>query len=201
MSNAGKDLMQQSVVLVKPDGVSRGLVGEIITRFEKAGFKIVAMKMVWVDKELVMKHYPESRTALMEAIGNKTLESYAKFGKDAQEELGTMDPKAIGMMVNKWNIDFLSSGPVVAMLLEGVQAIESIRLMVGHTIPAVSAPGTIRGDYSIDSPALANARKRPLRNLVHASGNEEEAKYEKELWFHQSEIHAYKRSDEEVMFG
>ncbi len=193
--------MQQSVVLVKPDGVQRGLIGEIVTRFEKAGFKIVAMKMVWVDKELVSKHYPESRTELMEAIGKKTLESYAKYGKDAKEELGTMDPAEIGKMVNKWNIAFLSSGPVVAMLIEGAGAIESIRMMVGHTIPAASAPGTIRGDYSIDNPALANARKRPLRNLIHASGNEEEARYEKELWFHKAEIHSYTRADEDVMFG
>ena len=166
-----KELTQQSVVLVKPDGVKRGLIGELITRFEKAGLKIVAMKMVWVDKELVNKHYPESRTELMKAIGTKTLESYAKYGKDPNEEMGTMDPVEIGKMVNKWNIEFLSSGPVVAMLMEGVHAIESIRLIVGTTVPATAAPGTIRGDYSIDSPALANAKKRPLRNLIHASGN------------------------------
>ncbi|MBI4091083.1 MAG: nucleoside-diphosphate kinase [Candidatus Komeilibacteria bacterium] len=195
------ELIQRSVVLIKPDGVARGIIGELITRFEKAGFKIVAMKMVWVDKELVNKHYPESRTELMKAIGTKTLESYAKYGKDPNEELGTMDPIEIGKMVNKWNIEFLSSGPVVAMLLEGIHAIESIRMIVGHTIPAVSQPGTIRGDYSIDSPALANARKRPLRNLVHASGNEEEAKYEVELWFRKEEIYSYKRADEDVMFG
>lgn len=196
-----EELMQRSVVLVKPDGVTRGIIGELITRFEKTGFKIVAMKMVWVDKALVNKHYPESRIELMKAIGTKTLESYAKYGKDAHEELGTMDPIEIGKMVNKWNIEFLSSGPVVAMLLEGIHAIESIRMIVGHTIPAMSAPGTIRGDYSIDSPALANARKRPLRNLVHASGNEEEAKYEEELWFRKEEIYRYKRADEEIMFG
>ena len=196
-----EELMQRSVVLVKPDGVARGIIGELITRFEKAGFKIVAMKMVWVDKELVNKHYPESRTELMKAIGTKTLESYAKYGKDPSEELGTMDAVEIGKMVNKWNIEFLSSGPVVAMLLVGIHAIDSIRMIVGHTIPAMSAPGTIRGDYSIDSPALANARKRPLRNLVHASGNEEEAKYEEELWFRKEEIYRYKRADEDVMFG
>lgn len=201
MALSGNDLLQRSVVLVKPDGVQRGLIGEIVTRFEKAGLKIIAMKMVWVDKELVNKHYPESRTELMKGIGTKTLESYAKYGKDPKEELGTMDAEEIGRMVNKWNIEFLSSGPVVAMLIEGVHAIEQIRMMVGHTLPSVATPGTIRGDYSIDSPALANAKKRPVRNLIHASGNEEEAKYEAELWFHKAEIHSYKRADEEVMFG
>jgi len=197
----GNDLIQRSVVLVKPDGVQRGLVGEMITRFEKAGLKIVAMKMVWVDEGLVNKHYPASRTELMENIGKKTLETYEKYGKDPKEELGTMDAMEIGKMVNKWNIEFLSSGPVVAMLMEGVHAIESIRMIVGTTLPVFAQPGTIRGDYSIDSPALANAKKRPVRNLVHASGNEEEAKYEEQLWFKKDEIYSYKRSDEEVMFG
>lgn len=199
MSDAS--LIQRSVVLVKPDGVQRGLIGEIVTRFERVGLKIVALKMVWVDRELVNKHYPESRTELMKAIGTKTLESYAKYGKDPKEELGTMDPEEIGRMVNKWNIEFLSSGPVVAMLIEGVHAIEQIRMMVGNTLPSAAVPGTIRGDYSVDSPALANAKKRPVRNLVHASGNEEEARYEAELWFHKEEIHSYTRADETVMFG
>lgn len=194
------ELVQKTVVLVKPDGVKRGLAGEILSRFEKAGLKIVAMKMVWVDKDLVQKHYPESRVELMRAIGEKTLSTYEKYGKDAAEDLGTMDPLEIGRMVNRWNIDFLSSGPVVAMVLEGVHAIDSVRMIVGNTLPVFAQPGTIRGDYSIDSPALANTLKRPVRNLVHASGNEEEAKYELELWFHEKELYTYKRADEEVMF-
>lgn len=194
-------LLERTVVLVKPDGVQRGLVGEIMTRFEKTGLKVVAMKMVWVDAEHVAKHYPDSRTELLRNIGQKTLETYAKYGRDTKEELGTMDPLEIGRMVNKWNMEFLSSGPVVAMLLEGIHAIENVRMLVGNTLPTLAVPGTIRGDYSIDSPALANARKRPVRNLVHASGNAEEAKYEAELWFHTEEIYEYKRADEEVMFG
>ena len=197
---SGNELIQRSVVLVKPDGVKRGLAGELISRFEKAGFKIAGLKMVWVDKKLVDKHYPESRTELMRAIGEKTLETYKKYGKDPNEDLGTMDPVKIGKMVNKWNIEFLSSGPVVAMLLEGVHAIESVRMIVGHTIPAFAQPGTIRGDYSIDSPALANTQKRPVRNLVHASGTDEEAQYEEELWFKRNEIFNYKRADEDIMF-
>lgn len=193
-------LIQRSVVLVKPDGVKRGLVGDIIHRFEKAGLKLVAMKMIWVDKDIVEKHYPESRTELMEAIGKKTLEAYEKYGKDPHEEMGTKDAAEIGRLVNKWNMEFLSSGPVVAMILEGAHAIESIRMMVGHTLPLMAQPGTIRGDYSIDSAALANDRKRSVRNLIHASGNEEEARYEVELWFHDHEIYRYRRVDEGVMF-
>jgi len=194
-------ITEQSLVLVKPDGVKRGLAGEIITRFEKAGLKIVAMKMIWVDKEFAGKHYPEERTELLEGIGKKTLETYEKYGKDPGEELGTKDALEIGRMVNRWNMDFLSSGPVVAILLEGPHAIENVRMVVGATLPVFADPGTIRGDYSLDSPALANERKRSVHNLVHASGNSEEAEYEKQLWFRNEEIQDYKRVDEDIMFG
>lgn len=192
---------EQSVVLVKPDGVKRGLVGEITTRFEKAGLKIAAMKMVWVDKEFAGKHYPEERTELLKGIGEKTLQTYEKYGKDPNESLGTKDPLEIGKMVNRWNMDFLSSGPVVAILLEGPHAIDNVRMVVGATLPVFADPGTIRGDYSLDSPALANERKRAVHNLVHASGNPEEAEYEKQLWFRNEEVHDYKRVDEDIMFG
>lgn len=194
-------MKERTVVLVKPDGVKRGLVGEILTRFEKAGLKIAALKMVWVDKAMVKKHYPDSRAELLRGMGEKTLATYEKYGKDPKEALGTKDALEIGRMVNQWNVDFLSSGPVVAILLEGLHAIDSARLIAGPTLPVFAPGGTIRGDYSIDSPALANEKKRAVRNLVHASGNTEEAKYEEELWFHKNEIHNYKRSDEDVMFG
>lgn len=192
--------MEQSLILVKPDGVKRGLVGEILARFEKAGLKIVAMKMIWVDKELVSKHYPESRIELLKGIGEKTLQTYKEFGKNAKKELGTEDPSEIGKLVNRWNMEMLSSGPVVAVVLEGNHAISNIRRLVGHTLPNFAAPGTIRGDYSVDSPVLANQRKRPVKNLIHASGNQEEAEYEIALWFTKEEIHSYKRADEDVMF-
>ncbi len=192
---------ERTLILVKPDGVKRGLVGEIITRFEKMGLKVVGMKMAWVDAALAQKHYPESRTELMQAIGNKTLETYEKYGRDPHEEFANIDPIEIGKMVNKWNIDFITSGPVVAMVLEGVHAVENVRLLVGHTLPVYATPGTIRGDFSIDSPALANIKGRSVRNLVHASGNAEEANYEIQLWFREDDLmNPYRRTDEEVMF-
>ena len=157
--------------------------------------------MVWADKELVAKHYPDDRIEFLEGMGKKTLETYTKYGMDPEESLGTMDPLAIGKMVNQWNMDFLSAGPVVAMMVEGVHAIDNVRMIAGNTLPVFAAPGTIRGDYSIDSPAVANAGKRSVHNIIHASGNPEEAKYEAELWFHKNEIHDYTRTDEEVMFG
>lgn len=194
-------MKEKTVVLLKPDAVKRGLIGEIVSRFEKSGLKIAAMKMVWVDQDLVKKHYPDNRIEFLKGMGEKTLATYEKFGKDPKEELGTKDPVEIGKIINKWNIDFLSSGPVVALLLQGAHAIESARLIAGPTLPVFAPGGTIRGDFSVDSPALANEKKRAVRNLVHASGNAEEAKYEAQLWFHEYEIYDYKRTDENVMFG
>ena len=192
---------ERTIVLIKPDGVKRGLVGEVIVRFERMGLKIVAMKLVWVDKSIATKHYPESRTELMKAIGEKTLKTYEKYGRDPKEEFGKLSPEEIGKMVNKWNIEFLTSGPVVAILLEGVHAIDNVRMIAGNTLPVFAEPGTIRGDYSIDSPALANIKGRAVHNIIHASGSIEEAKYEEQLWFKKDDIvKNYKRADEEVMF-
>lgn len=191
---------ERTVVLLKPDAVARGIVGEVISRFEKMGLKIAAMKMAWVDEELVKKHYPVEREEFLRGMGEKTLKTYEEYGKDAGEELGTKDALEIGKMVQSWNVEFLKSGPVIAMLLEGHNAISNVRQMVGSTIPTFATPGTIRGDYSTDSPLLANQRKRAMKNLIHASGNKEEAKYEEELWFRADEIYHYKRADEETMF-
>ncbi len=193
---------EKTIVLIKPDGVKRGLIGEVISRFEKMGLKVRAMKMVWVDKSVAAKHYPEDRTELMEAIGKKTLDTYEKYGRDPKEEFGEMTALEIGKMVNKWNIDFIISGPMVAILLEGVHAIDNVRMLAGHTLPVFATPGTIRGDFSIDSPALANVKGRAVHNIMHASGNLEEAKYEEQLWFKKGDlVDDYKRTDEEVMFG
>lgn len=188
--------MEQTVVLIKPDGVKRGLSGEIITRFERTGLKIVGMKMVWADEELLVKHYPQDDDYLRN-LGKKSLDTYEKYGKDANEELGTKDELEAGKMVMKWLVNYITSGPVVAIVLEGPHAVEQVRMMAGPTLPSSAPPGTIRGDYSIDSPDFANAQKRGVANLVHASGTPEEAQFEKELWFHKDEIQDYKRVGEE----
>lgn len=191
--------MERTVVLIKPDGIKRGLVGEILSRFEKAGLKIVAMKMVWVKEDLIEKHYPKDKDYLI-SLGKKSLAIYEEYGKDPGEELGSKDPLEIGKMIRSWFADYLTSGPVVAVLLEGLHAIDNVRMMIGHTLPRFATPGTIRGDYSIDSADLANAKKRAVKNLIHASGSVEAAKFEEELWFHKNEIFSYKRSDEDIMF-
>jgi nucleoside-diphosphate kinase len=183
--------MEQTLVILKPDALQRGIAGEIITRFERIGLKIVAAKMVIATEELANKHYPTSRTEFIEGMGNKTLENYEEQGLDPVKELGTDDAHKIGLQLQKWLVEFITDGPVLAFVLEGPHAVELVRKICGHTLPSKSLPGTIRGDYSFDSSALANKSKRPIRNLVHASGSIEEAEFEVGLWFSESEIHSY----------
>jgi nucleoside-diphosphate kinase len=190
---------EKTVVLVKPDGVKRGLVGEVIRRIEQRGLKLIALKMVVPSKEQARDHYPNTEEWML-GIGAKTLENYQAFGKDAKKEIGTDDPLEIGKMVAEWNVDFLTSGPVVAMAVQGIHAVAMVRKIVGHTLPSKADMGTIRGDYSVDSPTLANADKRTLHNVVHASGDEKEAAHELTHWFAEGDIHAYKRAEEDIMF-
>lgn len=190
---------ERTFMLVKPDGVKRGLVGECLNRIEQRGLKIIAVKMVQATEEHARAHYPGTEEWLR-GIGEKTLDNYTKYGKDPVKEIGTSDSLEIGKMVEKWNVDYLVSGPVVAMIISGIHAIDMVRKIVGKTVPAVAEMGTIRGDFSVDSPTLANFEKRSLRNLVHASGNPAEAAYEVKHWFSPEEIHDYKRAEEDIMF-
>lgn len=190
--------MEQTLVLIKPDGVKRGLIGEIITRFEKAGLKIVALKLTSPSEDLLHKHYKTNEEATLKRWGEKTLSTYTKYGKDAEKELGTTEPLELGKMVNKWLFDYVKSGPIVAAILEGRHVVENVVMMAGPTMPVSALPGTIRGDYSTDSAAYANDEKRGVMNLVHISASLEEADYEKALWFSKDEIHEYKRLEDHL---
>lgn len=188
--------MEQTLILLKPDCVKRGIVGEIITRFEKAGFKIIGMKMIRAPRELLARHYPSHDEKFLSTIGGKTLETYGKYNLDAKKELGTDSPLEIGKMAMEWILKFMTSGPVIAMVLEGKHAIENARMMAGSTMPIAAAPGTIRGDYSSDSAYYANSEKRMVMNLIHASGTREESEFEIALWFQPEELYFYKRIEE-----
>lgn len=183
--------MEQTLVILKSDAVQRGIIGEVIGRFEKVGLKMVGAKMVKVDADMANRHYPTDRREFIEGMGKKTLENYEEQGKDPVAEFGHADPHKIGLELQKWLVDYLTSDPVLAIVFEGPHAVELARKLVGHTLPSKSQPGTIRGDYSFDSSALANAARRPIRNLIHASGNVAEAQFEISLWFSQSEIFEY----------
>ncbi len=191
MSKSKKSpLSEQTLVLVKPDGVRRQLIGEIISRFEKVGLKMIACKLLVIPDDLAFKHYGANEE-WFEKVGKKTLGFYQEHGKDPNEELGTMEAKEIGKLVQKWNVNYLTQGPVLAMIWEGPHAVEIVRKIVGSTFPDKALPGTIRGDYSFDSPFAADTERRSVRNLIHASGKPEEAKLEIELWFKEDEIQDY----------
>lgn len=152
------ETLERSLVLLKPDAVDRGLVGEILQRFERVGLKISGMKMIQPNEQIAQKHYTEDL-----AIRR-------------------------GQHVREMMIAMLISGPVVAVVLEGVEAVELIRKLVGSTEPKSAAPGTIRGDYSHISFKHADSKKIGINNLIHASANVEEAKQEIEVWFDEDEL-------------
>jgi len=186
--------------MIKPDGVQRALVGECLRRFERAGLKLVALKMVKTTKAFVEKHYPVDEKWLR-ALGDKTINFYKEQGLDISKDMGSTDNLELGKTIKKWLCEFISSGPVVAMAWEGPHAIEQARKLCGNTLPVLAAPGTIRGDFSVDSSYQSNIGKRPIHNLIHASGNKEEAENELALWFKKEEFFEYKRCDEKAMFG
>ena len=156
------ETMERSLVLLKPDAIDRGLIGEIIQRFERVGLKIAGLKMVWPKPEHAAKHYTEDLAARR------------------------------GQHVRDLMIEMLTSGPIVALVLEGVEAVDQVRKMIGTTEPKSAAPGTIRGDFSHVSFKHADDKKMGVYNLVHASGSREEAPLEISVWFSPEELHDHK---------
>lgn len=202
-SNAAvqKIKFERTFTMIKPDGVKRGLIGDIIQRFEKAGLKIVAIKMLNATEEQVIKHYPMSDEAWVARLGEKSLGSFDNIDADPADVLGSIDKSEIGRNVADSLVKFMTSGPVVAMVIEGIQAIEMVRKLCGNTLPFKADVGTIRGDYSIDSPAIANVEMRAIHNLIHASENSQEAENEIKLWFASEDIPGYSLSSEAVMYS
>jgi nucleoside-diphosphate kinase len=194
---------QRTFCMVKPDGVMRGLTGEIIKRIEKVGLKIVGLKMITATKEQIIKHYPMSDQAWVDRLGDKGLSTFSDLSLDPVEFMGTADRSKIGKMVTGALVKYMTSGPVVIMMVEGIQAIDMVRKLAGHTLPFKADMGTIRGDFSVDSPAVANVEGRSIHNLFHASENEKEAESELKLWFNNDskDIHTYDRSEEGVMYS
>ena len=190
---------EKTVFIIKPDGVKRGLVGEIISRIEKRGLKIIALDMLWASKEEMNNHYPKDE-AWIKRLGEKSMSNYRQYSVDPKEKLGTNDPLEIGQMIRKWVVEYMTSGPIVKGVVSGVHAIDMVRKICGNTLPNMAEMGTVRGDYSVDSAISANLNKRSVRNIVHASENSEEAENELDLWFKREEIHDYKRAEEDIMF-
>lgn len=192
-------LGERTLVLIKPDAVKRGLIGVIFQRFEQAGLRIVACKFVSATRKQLDGHFPTS-DEWVRNMGEGTLKTYSEYGIDPVEILGTADSFAIGQKIKEWNYHYLTLGPVMVMILQGIHAIDTVRKLIGHTLPYKAAPGTIRGDFSINAPDLANVVRSACKNLVHASGNQDEAKQEIANWFESMEILSWERTDDFLHF-
>jgi len=189
---------ERTFIMIKPDGVKRGLTGEILRRIEQVNLKLIALGMFQATEEQIDNHYPKDEKWI-NRLGEKTMKTYQKYGFDAKSELGTDDTLEIGQMVRGWLITYMTSAPVVKMVVEGIHAVDMVRKLAGDTIPAFADCGTIRGDFSVDSAASANRDKRAIHNLVHASETPEEAGHEIGYWFAPEDINSYKRVEDDLM--
>ncbi len=184
---------EKTFLMVKTDGVRKGLIGETIKRIEQRDLKVVALEMFQATKDQANDHYPKDPEWIM-GMGKKTLSTYEKYGYDTKKEIGTTDALEIGTKVRGWLLDYLTEAPMVRMIIQGVHAIDMVRKIIGDTLPYRADMGTVRGDFSVDSPTLANKEQRAVMNLVHASATQEEAQHEIEFWFgKEAEIFDYKR--------
>ncbi len=188
---------EKTLVIIKPDGVQRSLIGEIIGRYERVGLKLVAMKFLRPTEEMATDHYYKvGGEAWLEAVGAKARAAYEKKGQQSPFETNREN----GVAVMKANARYMSAGPVVAMVWQGAHAVPLVRKMTGGTEPLTSDMGTIRGDFTLDSYAAADVDKRSIRNLMHASGTVEEAEQEIGMWFKPEEVLSYKLVQEQILY-
>lgn len=187
--------IERTLILAKPDAVQRGLAGEIIQRFERVGFKIAGIKMIQATEDCLGNHYKDDKDWKI-SVGTKTLKAANEKGIQMNETA-----EQIGDRIRKWNMDGLKACPVIAMVFEGHHAVEFGRKIVGNTEPRQALPGTIRGDYSIESYQMADTKKRVVRNLIHASENKSEAEREISIWFSKDELFDYDKKIWQVLHG
>lgn len=185
---------ERTLVIIKPDGVQRSLVGEIIKRIERVGMKFVAFKFLVPKEDQCWTHYNKDN-AWFEAKGSKIV-------KDKEEKGLPVEKPAIeyGKDILRGNVTFFMSGPVLAMVVEGNQAVGVVKKLVGGTEPMTSDVGTIRGDFTNDSYALAGIDIRAVRNLVHCSDSPEEASREAKIWFDEKDMINYRLVQEEILY-
>jgi nucleoside-diphosphate kinase len=186
---------EKTLVIIKPDGVQRSLIGEVIGRFERVGLKLVGVKFGVPEESKIEEHYtldPDWKRR----VGEKAIESYTKKGKTPP----STDPVAIGNAVVDRLKKYMTSGPTVVMAWQGAHAVELVRKLVGGTEPRSSDVGTIRGDFVLDSYAMADTDDRAIRNLIHASGSVEEASQELALWFSEKELVDYRLVQEGILY-
>ena len=187
---------ERTLVIIKPDGIQRSLVGEIIQRYERIGLKLVAIKLMVPSADQIERHYtldPEWRMK----TGLKTIKGYTDKGLKPPEE----DPLKITEILLKRLTKYMVSGPVIALVWQGAHAVEIVRKITGGTEPLTSGIGTIRGDFVLDSYRMSDGDNRPVRNLIHASGSVKEAEDEIAHWFKPDEIMNYSLISESILYG
>jgi len=188
---------ERTLVIIKPDGLQRSLIGEIIHRYERTGLKLLSLKMVIPTEKMAIQHYYEvGGDAWLEEVGRKARASYEKKGLKSPYATN-MDN---GTAVMKANAKYLSSGPVIAMVWQGNSSVALVRKITGGTEPLTSDVGTIRGDLTLDSYAIADLDQRSVRNLIHASGTVEDAEKEIKIWFKEEELQNYRLIQEQILY-
>jgi nucleoside-diphosphate kinase len=185
----------RTLVIIKPDGVQRALIGEIIRRYERVGLKLVGLKFFVPTEDKIEQHYLFD-PAWKENVGKKAILSYEKKGVTPP----LTDPIEVGSRVLEKLKIYLKSGPVLALVWQGAHAVEVVRKITGGTEPRTSDVGTIRGDFVLDSYHMADGDDRAVRNLIHASGSDKEAEYEINLWFSPSELVNYRLVQEQILY-
>ncbi len=187
--------IERTLVVIKPDGVQRTLVGEIIKRLERVGLKLVGMKMVTADTDIIKQHY-SSDPRWKQNVGEKLLENKKKNGED----ISSITASELGEKVLSQLVRFMTAGPVVVIALEGAHAIPLTRKLVGATEPLSSDVGTIRGDFVLDSYSMADSTDRAVRNVIHASSDNSDAEKEIALWFKSEELMNYRTVHEHTLY-
>lgn len=185
---------ERTFVIIKPDGVQRALIGEIIKRFERTGLRLSALKLTVLDKDRIWKHYNKDDAWFIKK-GTKIAEDRAAAGLSSEKE-----PIEYGKDIIRALERFMTSGPVIMMVWEGNQAVNVVKKIVGETEPSSSDVGTIRGDLTIDSYAIAAVDDRAVRNLIHCSDEPENAEFEINLWFSPEEVVSYRLVGDQILY-
>ncbi|OHA68131.1 MAG: hypothetical protein A3A27_00285 [Candidatus Wildermuthbacteria bacterium RIFCSPLOWO2_01_FULL_47_18] len=186
---------EKTLVLIKPDGIQRSLMGDIISRYERLGLKLLGVKLTVPTPDLVEKHYTLD-PAWRQRNGEKTIKSYKEKGLKPPSE----DPLEVSGVTLQKLKKYLSSGPVIAMVWQGANAVAVVRKITGGTEPLTSDVGTIRGDFMLDSYQMADEDNRAVRNLTHISGSVKEAEDEIKLWFSDKELVRYNIVQEKILY-
>lgn len=187
---------ERTLVVIKPDGVQRSLVGEIINRFERVGLKMVALKMFVPTKDFATAHYTLD-SGWMKSVGEKSIKAYELQGK---KHPVSDDPIKVAEVILHKLRTYITCGPVIAMVIEGAHSVAIVRKLVGGTEPRTSDVGTIRGDFVLDSYEISDQDGRSVRNLLHASGSVAEANMEIPHWFKEGEIIDYTHLQEKILY-